>query len=129
MDKKSLDREVSSSDSIIASGTRIKGAIMECAGISISGYLDGEIKSQGLVKITREGEVKGTIKAPFVLLEGGLDGTIESSERVELRAGCKMYGNIHTAKIAIAEGSVFHGQVRMSKENKGYIEPHKIDKS
>ncbi len=129
MDKKSLDSEVSSDDSIIASGTRIKGTIKECAGISISGHLEGEIQSKGLVRINRMGEVVGTIKAPFVLVEGELRGTIESAERVDLRAGCRMNGNIHTAAITIAEGSVFHGQVSMSKENQGRFEIHKSDES
>lgn len=129
MDKKSLNSEVSSDDSIIASGTRVKGTIKECSGISISGHIEGEIQSKGLVRISRMGEVVGTIKAPFVLIEGELRGTIESAERVELRAGCRMNGNIHTAAIAIAEGSVFHGQVSMSKENQGRIETHKSDES
>jgi len=83
---------------------------------------EGEIECRGLVRITREGEVKGSIKAPTVLIEGKLNGNIESADKVEIKAAGRITGNIQTGKIVIDEGSVFYGQVRMSKEIQGHIE-------
>jgi len=123
MEGKNLEYDVSSNESIIASGTRIRGKILESAGVCISGSLEGEIECRGLVRITREGEVKGTIKAPSVLIEGKLNGNIESADRVEIKTAGRINGNIQTGKIVIAEGSIFHGQVKMSKEIQGHIEP------
>ena len=122
MEGKNIDYDVSSNESIIASGTRIRGKIIEAAGVCISGSLEGEIECRGCVRITREGEVKGSIKAPSVLIEGKLNGNIESADRVEIKAAGRISGNIHTQKIVIDEGSTFHGQVRMSKEIQGHIE-------
>ncbi len=126
MEKKNPGYDVSSNESVIASGTRIKGKIIESAGVCISGSLEGEIECKGPVRIAREGEVKGSIKAPSVLIEGKLNGNIESADRVEIKAAGRINGNVNTGKIVIDEGSIFHGQVRMSKESQGYIEsPHK----
>lgn len=122
MEKKNLEYDVGSNESIIASGTRIRGKILESAGVCISGNLEGEIECRGLVRITREGEVKGTIKAASVLVEGKLNGNIESADRVEIKTVGRINGNIQTGKIVIAEGSIFHGQVKMSKETQGPIE-------
>jgi cytoskeletal protein CcmA (bactofilin family) len=122
MEGKNIENDVSSSETIIAAGTRIRGKIVEAAGVCISGILEGEIECRGLVRITREGEVKGSIKAPTVLIEGKLNGNIESADRVEIKAAGRITGNIQTGKIVIDEGSVFYGQVRMSKEIQGHIE-------
>jgi cytoskeletal protein CcmA (bactofilin family) len=122
MEQKDRESDVNFNETLIASGTRIRGKILESAGICISGSLEGEIECRGLVRITREGEVKGTIKALSVLIEGKLNGNIESADRVELKTAGRINGNIQTGKIIIAEGSVFHGQVRMSKETQGHIE-------
>ncbi len=122
MEGKNIEYDASSNESIIASGTRIRGKILEAAGVCISGILEGEIECRGHVRITREGEVKGSIKAPFVLIEGKLNGNIESADRVEIKAAGRISGNIHTQKIVIDEGSIFHGQVRMSKEIPSHIE-------
>jgi cytoskeletal protein CcmA (bactofilin family) len=123
MEGKNIEYDVSSNESIIASGTRIRGKIIEAAGVCISGSLEGEIECRGRVRITREGEVKGLIKAPSVLIEGKLNGNIESADRVEIKAAGRISGNIQTQKIVIDEGSILHGQVRMSKEIQGHIEP------
>jgi len=113
--RKLVDKEFST-ESIIARGTKIKGTIIGSDSVCIFGQLEGEINSKGLVRINREGRIEGTIKAPFVIIDGELNGKIELSERVELRAECRMVGNINTAKIAIAEGSFFQGEVRTVKK-------------
>jgi cytoskeletal protein CcmA (bactofilin family) len=123
MEGKDSTYDVSSQESIIASGTRIKGKIIEAGGVCISGSFDGEIECRGLVRITRGGEVKGSVRAAAVLIEGKLTGNVDSAERVEVKASGRINGNIQTEKIVIDEGSVFHGQVRMSKETQGHIEP------
>lgn len=123
MEGKNIENNVSSNESIIASGTKIRGKVLEAAGVCISGNLDGEIECRGRVRITRGGEVKGLIKAPFVLIEGKLNGNIESADKVEIKAAARINGNIHTQKIVIDEGSVFHGQVKMSKEIQEHIVP------
>ncbi len=56
------------------------------------------------------------INAPHIIINGELNGNIDSSEHVELRAECRMIGNINTGKIAIAEGSIFHGEIKMTKK-------------
>jgi len=47
------------------------------------------------------------VNAPHVIINGELNGNIDSAEHVELSAECRMIGNINTGKIAIADGK--HG--------------------
>lgn len=111
--RRRLEDRVISPESTIAAGTKFLGNIKGAEGISLSGQLEGNITSQGLVRIHRDAKMTGMIKAPFVIIEGKLTGNISSAEQVELRSGSRMSGNIKTARVAIAEDSFFEGKINM----------------
>ncbi|MCK4932331.1 MAG: polymer-forming cytoskeletal protein [Candidatus Aminicenantes bacterium] len=98
---------------VIAPNTRFDGMINATEGVQISGYFEGEVISQSLVWIGKTGKVEGNITSPSVISEGEIVGDIESAKHVELRAECRMTGNISTEKLAIADGCSFKGEVRM----------------
>ena len=102
-------------ESIIARGTKIRGTIIRTYSIRISGYFKGKINSERIVMVDKGARIEGTINSPHVIINGELNGNIESAERVELRSECRMIGNINTDKIAIAEGSIFHGEIKTIK--------------
>ena len=84
---------------VIAPNTRFDGMINATEGVQISGYFEGEVISQSLVWIGKDGRVEGNIKSPSVISEGEIVGNIESAKHVELRAECRMTGNITTENI------------------------------
>jgi cytoskeletal protein CcmA (bactofilin family) len=98
---------------VIAPNTRFDGMINATEGVQISGYFEGEVISQSLVWIGKTGKVEGNIESPSVISEGEIVGDIESAKHVELRAECRMTGNISTEKLAIADGCSFKGEIRM----------------
>jgi len=98
---------------VIAPNTRFDGMINATEGVQISGYFEGEVISQSLVWVGKDGRVEGNIKSPSVISEGEIVGNIESAKHVELRAECRMTGNISTEKLAIADGCSFVGEVKM----------------
>jgi cytoskeletal protein CcmA (bactofilin family) len=115
--KRRIEDKVGSEESFVAPGTKFIGSISGTEGVRVSGHLKGDIQSNGLVWIQRGGKIEGNIKSQFAIIEGELTGDINSSEHVELRSEARVTGNIHTAKIAIAEGSFFKGEIHMpSKE-------------
>lgn len=113
--RKLIDKEFPT-DSIIARGTKIKGTIIRTYSIRISGHFEGRINSKRLVMVDKGARIEGTIRAPHIIIEGELNGNVESAELVELRSECRMIGNINTDKIAIVEGSIFHGEIKMTKK-------------
>jgi cytoskeletal protein CcmA (bactofilin family) len=98
---------------VIAPKTKFDGMINATEGIQISGYFEGEITSQSLVWVGKDGRIEGNIISPSVISEGEIVGNIESAKHVELRAECRMTGNISTEKLAIADGCLFVGKVKM----------------
>ena len=66
--------------------------------------------------VDKGARIEGIIRAPHIIIDGELNGNIDTAEHVELRAECRMIGNINTGKIAIAEGSIFHGEIKTTKK-------------
>ena len=115
--KRRIEDKVGPEESFVAPGTEFIGNIFGTEGVRVSGHLKGNIQSNGLVWIQRGGKIDGNIESQFAIIEGALNGNINSPEHVELRTEAHVFGNIHTAKIAIAEGSFFKGEIHMpSKE-------------
>jgi cytoskeletal protein CcmA (bactofilin family) len=82
-----------------------------------STYGNGDIESGGRVKIEQRGSVRGKIKASDVIVNGVLEGNIETTGQIELGHESRMIGNIKAAKIAIADGCFFQGEIKMLSED------------
>ncbi|NQT80038.1 MAG: polymer-forming cytoskeletal protein [Candidatus Aminicenantes bacterium] len=106
------------SESVIASNTRFKGNINADDTVRIAGHLEGDIQCEQLVRIDIGGIVVGTINSALVIIEGELNGNIESAKQVEIRSEGRAIGNIKTDELAIAEGSYIRGEINMSEKGK-----------
>ena len=113
-----LEDRVPDTRSVIAPGTVFKGDITGSHGVFVAGNLEGDIKSGSMVWIADSGEVKGSIQAPDVIVEGRLSGHIQSAQHVELRENSVMNGDIDTLQLAMAEGTTYQGNVIMSGEQR-----------
>jgi cytoskeletal protein CcmA (bactofilin family) len=117
--KRRIEDKVGLEESFVAPSTKFIGNISGAEGVRVSGHLKGNIQTKDLVWIQRGGKIDGNIKSQYAIIEGELNGHINSPEHVELRTEAHVIGNIQTTKIAIAEGSFFRGEIHMpSKEDK-----------
>ena len=110
--KKSADR-VESSGTIIANDTRFKGTITCREQILVAGIVEGDIDCGGIVWIAKKGKIYANVYARKVIVEGEINGNIESAEYVELKSEGRLIGNLKAAKIRMAPGCYFDGEVSM----------------
>jgi cytoskeletal protein CcmA (bactofilin family) len=108
-----VDDRVGPIESVIAQETTLQGNIRSAHAICIMGSVEGDIESGGRAKIEKGGRVQGNITASDVIVNGALEGHIETAGQVELGPESRMAGNIKAAKIAIAEGSFYRGDINM----------------
>ena len=118
INEKVLEDEVGSSVTAIASNTRFTGKIKGEDTLRISGYFKGEIDCKRMVWVEKTGRLEGTVNARRVIIEGEINGNIESADHVELRSNCRMTGDINAAKITVAKGCLFDGQARILRKEK-----------
>ena len=100
-------------ESAVAQETTLQGNLRSAYGIRIMGSVEGDIESRGRVKIEKDGRVRGNITASDLIVNGQLEGDIEAAGQVELGPESRIAGNIKAAKIAIAEGCIFQGDIKM----------------
>lgn len=95
--------------------TEFYGDLNFTKSVQINGYFEGEIISEGFLVVGEGAEIKANIKAKSVIINGTVHGNIEASVNVEIQEKGKLYGNIRTAKLKIADGVLFEGSCEMIK--------------
>lgn len=79
-------------------------------------YLDGEIEGtidlrDHKLVIGPNGKIKAAISARDVALHGHVEGNVSASDRVELKKGCTLVGDVSTQRIVIEDGAYFKGSI------------------
>lgn len=100
---------------VFGKDTSFYGDLSFKKSLQINGYFEGEIVDGGYLVIGEGAEVKANISAKTVIVKGTVRGNVEAVARLEIHDNGKLYGNIRTAKLKIADGVVFEGKCEMIK--------------
>ncbi len=93
--------------------TEFNGIMRFRDSLKIDGTFTGEIISGGFLYIEQGASITANIRVGSVVVGGTVKGNIEATEKLEMLATGKVYGNIRTAKLKIADGVVFEGKCEM----------------
>jgi cytoskeletal protein CcmA (bactofilin family) len=104
-------------ESRLGSATVLKGTLKFSTSVRISGRFEGEIESTGFLYVEYGAEVRADIKAKSIVVGGVIHGNIEAYEKIEMLPSGKIYGNVRTAKLKIADGVIFEGKCEMIKRS------------
>ncbi|HSV95517.1 MAG TPA: polymer-forming cytoskeletal protein [Spirochaetota bacterium] len=104
---------------VFAKDTEFIGDLVFKKSLQINGYFEGEIVSEGFLVVGEGAVVKANVKARAVIIHGTVHGNIEALDRLEIQSSGKLYGNIRTSKLKIADGVVFEGKCEMVKSPTG----------
>jgi cytoskeletal protein CcmA (bactofilin family) len=103
-------------------GPTIFGKTMKIVGdvscdeeLFVDGELEGRLDLKNRLTIGPESKVNANIKAKEVIVFGSVRGNVEAEERIALRAGATIVGDIKTAGIIIEDGAYFKGGIDISK--------------
>jgi len=98
---------------MVGTGTSITGNIISEGDIRIDGTLKGNLKTKGKVVIGPTGIHEGEINCKNIEISGKVDGKINVSELLSLKASARINGEIKTNKLAIEPGAIFSGSCDM----------------
>ena len=104
-------------ESRLGNTTSLKGKLRFSTSVRISGKFEGEIESTGFLYVEYGAEVRADIKAKSIVVGGVVHGNIEAYEKIEMLPTGKIYGNVRTAKLKIADGVVFEGKCEMIRRS------------
>ena len=100
---------------LIDEGSEIEGKFNFNGTVMVNGKLRGEIVANDSLVVGDKGVVNATIRAGSVQILGEVVGDVNATERVELCATSRVYGDVDSPIVVIEEGALFQGNCRMTK--------------
>ena len=108
-----LDKNFTSSATLISAGTELQGDLKSENDLRIDGTIYGNVSSHARVIVGPTGFVEGNIEGAQADVAGNVKGNIVVKELVQLRTKSNVQGNIASVSLQIDAGAVFNGQSQM----------------
>jgi len=112
---KSPDNEITA---FIGEGAHFKGTLNFSGTVRIDGHVEGEIITTGNLIIGQDAVVEAEIKVGIVFVSGRVVGSIHAQDQIVLHKTAKVYGNLFTPCLTMAEGVFFQGNCQMEESSK-----------
>ena len=107
------NRDANQINGLIDRGCSVEGKLAFDGTVQVNGDFTGEILSDGTLIVGPEAKISARIQIDTIIIEGNVEGTIEAKQRVELRNGSTLMGDIASPALVVEEGAVFQGKSRM----------------
>ena len=108
--KENINKRV---DTFIGKDTSMSGSIEAKGIVHVEGYFEGEITTEDEVIIGAGAKAKANVKSGSVTLAGIIEGNVEAFNRLLIRSGGELLGDISTGVLAVEDGAVFKGNCDM----------------
>jgi cytoskeletal protein CcmA (bactofilin family) len=97
----------------IDQGSEFEGKLSFRDTVRIDGRFRGEISSENTLIVGESGEIEATIRSNTIAVSGSVVGDIHAGRKVVLHKTARVEGNIEAASLAIEDGAVLNGNVKM----------------
>jgi cytoskeletal protein CcmA (bactofilin family) len=102
----------------------IKGDLRGSEDLTIEGQVEGTIElKENVLTIGPNGRITAQVFAKTVIILGTVHGNVTASEKLDIRDGASVAGDVASPRVAIAEGAQFHGSVDMQRGAKHTPQP------
>lgn len=91
----------------------MEGEITSDEELTVHGTLRGKLTCSDLVRVGSTGVIDADVEANSISIEGQVTGDVVSSQRVDLQPGGRLVGDVKAARLTIADGASFKGNVDM----------------
>ena len=118
MSKKIIKNNIRKMRTTLGEETVFAGIMRFTESLQINGKLEGEIVSSGSLYIEEGAVINADIQVGSVVIAGVVNGNIIATDQLEITSTGKVYGNIRTSRLRIADGVVFKGKCEMIRDPK-----------
>ena len=102
-------------ETIIGAQVTIEGDIHGSDAVHVHGNVrGGKVAVKEGVVVSATGKVEGDVESAAVEIAGTVQGNVAASDKVELKSGGKLFGDVKAPRILIADGASFKGNINMS---------------
>jgi len=95
----------------------VKGELSGSEDLYIDGHVEGSIDLRNSnLTVGPNGNVKASISAKAIMIQGKVDGSLTASDRLDLRKSAVVTGDLIAHRISIEEGAYLKGKIDLQKE-------------
>jgi cytoskeletal protein CcmA (bactofilin family) len=109
-----IQDSVSGPTTFIAAGTKIVGTITGKGPYVFCGTIEGNCDIDGPATLAAGGKWQGTMRATDIVVAGTVQGDVIARQRVEIAGTARVTGSLSGNSIAVAEGAVIEGEIRVT---------------
>lgn len=98
--------------SLIAAGAEFSGDLRFQGAVQVDGRVSGNLlTSEGMVRVSVEGQVEGEIRAPHIVIDGEVTGDVYAGQHLELGSRARVRGNLYYGLMEMAMGAQIEGRL------------------
>ncbi|MBM4124461.1 MAG: polymer-forming cytoskeletal protein [Nitrospira sp.] len=105
----------------VGKGVEFKGVIKYNGTVRISGRMEGEIHTDGVLLVEDGAVIVAQISASKVVSRGQITGDIVAVEKVNLLSPAILNGSVKAPLLSMEEGVLFSGTLEMPEGRRGEI--------
>lgn len=102
-------------DTLIGAGSKIAGDVSFTGGLRVDGEICGNVRAEGehpgILVVSEHARIEGDLQVGHLVVNGVVNGSICSSEMVELQAQARVTGDVQYNTIEIHLGAVIEGRL------------------
>ena len=110
--------EGSTSQNIVAQGTKMVGDFNSEGDFRIDGTIEGNINTSGKVVVGKAGLIKGNLNGTDAYFEGKFSGKLGLSGTLTLKSSAHVEGEVVVGKLAVEPGATFNVTCEMTSSVK-----------
>jgi cytoskeletal protein CcmA (bactofilin family) len=99
----------------VGRGVEFKGTITYAGMVRIEGFLEGEIRTEGVLLVGEEAVITAKVTAGTIVCKGKITGEITAKEKIKLRPPAIISGGVKTPMLSIEEGVLLNGTLEMTQ--------------
>ena len=104
---------------LIGEGTQIQGELRFTDGLRIDGEVVGDVIAAGetpsILVISEKARVTGRVRGGHVIVNGQVNGPIQSDELLELQPQARIVGDVRYEVLEMHQGATIDGELRPLK--------------
>jgi len=100
---------------VIGATMRIKGSLQSAENVNLNGEFEGQMDVHGRLVVGPEGKAIADLKVGELLVAGLVKGNVDAEQRVSLKQGANLVGDVKTPGIVIEDGAFFKGGIDIKR--------------
>ena len=98
------------SRNVLSTDVEVKGTLKFTNDLIVDGRIEGDIQSEGNLTIGENARIKAEIRTATVTVHGKVHGNITATDRVDLKTGAEVVGDIRAKILTMEPGAIFVGK-------------------